>query len=377
MEKQAFVFAFPGNSWENDPGKAYMDSILNLPKEYGHFNPGEKGLFDMVYSFSVSSGRVVIPHGLKTWAIKQFGSLEAVETQEILRITNKLTLESTLFNGFRASRPTHSSGEVNLDRLIEETLMEPFAEAGEMTPEDRFGRIIGPHDMTASNIAKYDSHHGLVIFDNPDPIHFSQKELTGHFTTALKWIAAANQEDPGALYPVIAWNALWKAGASRVHGHLHVLLARGEPYPAMHLFKKIDDYMQRSKRFYFETLFLIHYRLGLGMEKHGVRVFAHITPKKEKEIILISHKADNRLFSAIHRVLGSLTKDLGVESFNLAVMMPPLDQSWGSFPVITRIVDRGPLSERTTDVASMELLLNQSVVAGDPVAVWAAVKSAL
>jgi hypothetical protein len=59
---------------------------------------------------------------------------------------------------------------------------------------------------------------------------------------------------------------------------------------------------------------------------------------------------------------------LGVVSFNLVAYMPPLrpvPESWDGFPFIIRIVDRGPLANKTADFGAMELYAS-SVVSSDP-----------
>jgi hypothetical protein len=53
------------------------------------------------------------------------------------------------------------------------------------------------------------------------------------------------------------------------------------------------------------------------------------------------------------------------------MMLPPLastPESWAGFPVVVRIVDRGSLETRTSDIGGMEMFA-ESVVAADPYAV--------
>ena len=348
-----------------------MKSILDLPEAYINFNKSARARFDRIFSFSLETGRLIIPLSMLSWAESHFGSVHSLEEQHILKINNKLTLESTMFNKLRSDRPMHTAAEISLKDLLADAEKEPFADVYKKTPEDVFGRIKGKFDTTAANVAKYDAMHGLVVFDNPDPLGFTREETIGHFDTALRWISRAHESDRTANFPVIAWNCLWKAGASLVHGHLQVLLGKREHYPMVQLMKLTqDEYRKRYKEDYFTDLFLVHEDLGLGSQEQKVSTFAQLTPKKENEIMILSNKADSLLFTRIYNVLATFTKDLNVKSFNVAVMLPPLDHSWLNFPVITRIVDRGSLTSRTADIASMELLLGQSVVASDPVHVW-------
>ena len=67
---------------------------------------------------------------------------------------------------------------------------------------------------------------------------------------------------------------------------------------------------------------------------------------------------------------------LGVQAFNVGALLPPLRETpedWQGFPCVIRIVDRGPLGARTSDIGSMELFA-EPVVASDPFAVAAALK---
>lgn len=59
---------------------------------------------------------------------------------------------------------------------------------------------------------------------------------------------------------------------------------------------------------------------------------------------------------------------LGVQSFNVAMYMPPLaeaDEDWSGFPILVRLVDRGDPVNRTGDIGAMELYA-ASVVGTDP-----------
>ncbi len=107
---------------------------------------------------------------------------------------------------------------------------------------------------------------------------------------------------------------------------------------------------------------------------------ASLTPVKEREVLLISPTRwlDSDDFKdAIGKVLDSYLGKLGVQSFNLALYQRPLDmvgEDWEGFPAIVRIVDRGDLTVRTTDVGCMELY-GSSVVSSDPFRVIDAIGS--
>jgi len=340
--------------------------------------PQQRTKFDRLFTFSLDTGTLRLPETMRPWAAKQFGIPEKVERQPILKITNTVTCEGALFNKLRAERPMRTGTPVKKEELLALAAKEPFAHIAEQTPEDEVGRIVSASCVTAGNVAKFDALHGLVVFKNPDPLSFTEQETVDHLQTAMAWLRAAANKDPAGNYPLIGWNCLWKAGASLVHGHLQVLLGKHAPYGApLHLRESAERYKKRYRRSYWQDLFAAHELLGLAVERNGVKVLAHITPRKEKELLFIADAADERLFRALHRVLRALIDKLGVESFNVVLLFPPLDGTWRGFPVIARIVDRGSLAAQTTDLAFMELYAGHSVVSSDPVKVWAVVKDAL
>ncbi len=350
-----------------------MESVLDLPAAYASLNAEQRARFDRLYSFSLDTGKLIVPEAMKPWAATQFGSFEKLESQQILRITNKISLDGALFNRLRADRPMQKGAPLDKEWLKAAAAKEPFADVAKNTPEDTFGKLRGKHETTASNVAKADALHGVVVFDEWDPLAFTEEETVSHFETCLAWFGAAHLHEPRALYPAIGWNCLWKAAASLIHGHQQVLLGKA-PYGAMLANKWNEEHYTHTYALtYWDELFRAHADLGVGAEHDGVRLFAHLTPKKEKEIVLLADEPTTTLFRTLFRVLAALRDDLGVESFNLAMLLPPLDGRWPEMPVITRIVDRGGLSSRTGDIAFAELYLGTSIISSDPVKVWEAV----
>lgn len=351
-----------------------MKSILQLPTAYKKLTPAAKKRFNSIFTFSLDEGKMVVPDSMKPWAKKQFGSVAKLEKQPILKVTNEVVYEGALFNKLRADRPIQSAKGITKKELLALAKQGPFADVEANTPEDTFGRLYGRSEVSASNVAKYDALHGLIIFNKADPLAFTETETVDHFNSALSWIAAANSEHPEAIYPVIGWNCLWKAAASLVHGHMQVLVGK-EPYAAAKLWKTAAaSYKKKYKKDYWNELFAVHKSLGLGVEKKGVKVFTTLTPKKEKEVMLLADDADEAFFSAVFRVL-KCYRSLGVDSFNVAMILPPLKGK--GLPAIARVVDRGDLNARTTDIGIMELYMGQSVISSDPVKLWAKLRRSL
>ena len=165
------------------------------------------------------------------WIEKSFGSVDHVTAQRIVKVTNRITLEGTLFNGLRASRPLDTGVSLDLDREIAATEGDPFCHPKEGTPADVFGRVEGEHATTASNVAKYDGFHGVIVFDDHNPLHLTPEKVAGYVSVGLEWGRKALEADPEARYPFLMWNCLWRAGGSIIHGHAQVTATRGSHYP--------------------------------------------------------------------------------------------------------------------------------------------------
>jgi hypothetical protein len=130
---------------------------------------------------------------------------------------------------------------------------------------------------------------------------------------------------------------------------------------------------------YFDDIFTVHQALGCGFMVGDNRVLVHLTPVREKEIVVLTNELDAASLRVLHDVLAAFRDRLGVHSFNVGIALPPMAhvaEPWNDFPVMIRIVDRGDLNNRTSDVGGMELFA-ESVVASDPFAVAVELRDAL
>jgi hypothetical protein len=226
-------------------------------------------------------------------------------------------------------------------------------------------------------VAKFDGFHGVLIFDEPDPLRFSEDQVRDYIDTGLRWAEAARKVDEDAKYFFFMWNCLGRAGASLSHGHAQVALTKGMHYAKIEaLRREALAYKEKHGSDYFEDLFAIHRSLGCGFENEGVRLLASLTPIKEREVILMAPTLSSELKMRLYEVLACFRDSLGVVSFNVAIYMPPLsetEESWEGFPVQVRVVDRGDPKARASDWGAMEMYA-QSVVASDPFSVAVALK---
>jgi hypothetical protein len=352
---------------------------MDLDEVIAALSHEQRSLFERIFRVDVTRGQVVPPPEMVPWIERQFGSLDAVTQQKIVRVTNLITLDGVLFNWLRSSRPMWKAPPIDLEQELSaasDVLHDPYTG----TPADVFGRVRGRFCVTASNIAKFDGWHGLVVFDEPHPLHWDREMLNDYLETGERWALKAHRQDPAARYYLFLWNCLWRAGASLVHGHAQVLLGRGLHYPAVEFLHRAGLLYQADYRSnYFDDLYRVHELVGCGLQREGVRILANLTPKKEHEVVLMAQRQSKALRNAVYDVLTCLRDRLGVESFNVVIYRPPLgttEEDWKGFPVIVRIVDRGDPNSRTVDFGAMELYA-ASVVSSDPFALAGVLKAAL
>jgi hypothetical protein len=345
--------------------------ITDLPSLVEALPPDDRAAARRIFDVAATTGRLDPPEAMRAWIERSFGSVEAVLEQRIVRVTNRVTLQGTLFNGLRASRPLDTGVGVDLEREIEATAGDPFCRPQEGTPADVFGRVRGEHSVTASNVAKYDGFHGVVVFDDHNPLHLTPEKVSDYVAVGLEWCHRVLESDPEARYPFLMWNCLWRAGGSIIHGHAQVTATRGTHYPKVeHLRRAALSYGAEHGSDYFEDLCRVHEALGLALPAEaGVRAFASLSPVKEKELVVIGESPDDE---HLRRTVGALLRDcvhsLGVHAFNVAFYMPPLSptvEDWSEFPTVVHLVDRGSPANRTSDIGAMELYA-ASVVASDP-----------
>jgi hypothetical protein len=346
-------------------------TIADLEELLGRLPAESRAAASRLFRVSSTVGRLEPPPEMTSWIEKLFGSVDAVRQQRIVRVTDLVTLEGALFNEVRAHRPLEVKGTDEARRTIEEARGDPFDHPDTGTPADTFGRIRGAYGVTASNIAKYDGYHGVLVFDEHDPLSpIDEERIRDHLATARRWATAAVEADPGARYYFLMWNSLWRAGGSIVHAHMQMTTTRGMHYGRIEALRRAAlAYRAGSGHDYFEDLWAVHRDVGLGAEVGRARVFASLTPVKEREVVVLGRPGDDEsaLAAGIARAIGA-HRSLGVMAFNMALYLPPLapdGEDWMRFAPQARLVDRGDPASRTSDIGAMELYA-ESVIAGDP-----------
>ena len=317
-------------------------------------------LFNRLYSLAFTTGHQKVPAEMVPWVTARFRSVERVEAQRIVSIKNRFTGEHSLFNQLRTERPIEAQSPMKVAE-IEDKEHCLFCQPETNTPADVFGRIRGKYCITASNIAKYDVLHSLVIFKEHNPLLLQKEWLADYLNTAERWFEEVftHHWKESEVQKFMLWNCLWKSGASIIHGHMQ-LTATKERYGKLEALEKAAaDYNREFNADYFEDLYTVHEQLGLAKApKKGEKILCYLTPIKEKEIIIFSSaKRSDEMADTLYTVLRRYL-DMGVQSFNLAIF-----QVHDRY--IARLVDRGSLSDRNSDIGAMELYA-ASVISSDP-----------
>jgi len=349
-----------------------MREIAELGRYVAELPVAERVLFKRIFELEVVEGGLVVPESMEPWVASTFDDAQAVRQQRIVKLTNLITVEGALFNPLRAQRPSDPISEDDVAAAVEATRGGPFCHPEEFTPEDVFGRVRGKYCVTASNVAKYDGLHGLVIFDEHDPLQITPERVQDYIETALRWAKRAHNADASAKYFFLMWNCLWKGGSSIVHGHMQVSLGRGMHYAHVERWRRQALlYRLAHGANYFEDLCRVHDALGLARHVGETRLFASLTPVSEKEVVLVSPTrwVDNQdMIGAIGHVIDRYVHRLDVQSFNLVLFQRPIDtaeEDWEGYPALVRIIDRGEPQTRATGIGCMELF-GSSVIAADP-----------
>jgi hypothetical protein len=350
---------------------ARLTRILDLPARLEGLTGQARERANRLLDVRPASVRTDPPASLAPWLAQQFGSAEAVREQTVIKVTNRATLEATLFAPLRGLRPVDGPASGDLAAQIASTEGDPFCSPETGTPAHSFGRVHGARMRTGANAAGADANHAVLVFDRHDPLDFDAELVADLFATGRRWAERARLADPGAANYQLIWNCLWRAGGSIIHGHAQALLGAGPHYARLERFRRDAlAYREAHAADLVGDLLGVHRDLGLAADAvDGVTVVAHVTPIKEREVLVVGaagmDERDPAFTDAVARTLLAYRDRLGVRSFNLALWRGPLDGSWDDFSPIVRLVDRGDPFSRPSDIGAMELY-GTPIVGSDP-----------
>ena len=341
--------------------------ITTLPDRVAALDAERRARFERIFQAQVEHGACVIPPTMRAWAETRFGALDAIEQQTIVRVTNTITWEGAIFNPIRAKRPMLTQ-PVAAPPNIEDVFADPLR----TTAEDTYGRVRGEYCITTSNIARWDEQCSVLIFDEADPLAFTRDHLRDYFRTALRWAEVAHASSPDARHLVWMWNGGMAGGASILHAHAQMGLARHAPYAMVEgLRRAAVSYRERWGANYFDDLYSAHHDVGLAFTHSDLRGFVSLSAARARDTWILASAFDDTLADALHDVLRALIERAGMRGFDVGVVMPPIypasddTDDWSGFPVIARIVDRGSPDALSSDLGAMDLFA-QRVISDDP-----------
>ena len=368
---------------ESAPRGAELSEIVELPRRLAALAGDARARSERLLDVDGITSHTDPPASMTAWLTRTFGSVEAVREQRLVRVTNRATLEATVFAALRARRPIESNGTgapQSLADEIEAAADDAFCRPTQETPADTFGRVRGRRMVSGANAAQADAHHAVLVFDEHDPLAFDLDLVRDLFDTGREWAERARAEDPVAAHYLLIWNCLWRAGGSIIHGHAQVLLGRGRAHARLDRFRRdATAYAAATGADLVADLVALHRDLDLAVDTgQGVTMLAHLVPVKEHEILVVGQPGmDERepAFAAtVGQALETLRDRIGVRSFNLALWRSPLDAVDDRFPPIVRIVDRGNPATRPSDIGAMELY-GSPIVGSDPYDLVAALRA--
>ena len=369
---------------------ASSGGILDLAERIARLPAAERERAARLYDVRLGAARTEPPPELEDWLADRFGSVEAVRDQRLIHVTNLATMDASVFAPLRARRPIDGTSnpaddEARLRDEIAATLGDPFCHPESGTPASSFGRIRGVHTITGANAAAGDEQHGVIVFDRHDPLAFDAELVRDVLSTGRSWADAARGATPEARNYLLIWNCLWRAGGSIVHGHAQVLLGSGRaPGHLARWRRDAATYRRDTGAGMIDDVIRLHRALGLAIDvAGGVVVLAHLTPIKERELLVIapasSDEREPAFAEGLAATLIAYRDVIGVRAFNLSLWRPPLVDAAGDdleLPPLVRLVDRGRPFERSSDIGAMELY-GSAIVSTDPFDLAAQLRAAL
>lgn len=348
-------------------------SISHLPARIAALPPEARARFERIFEVTSCVGACVVPDTMRDYVNAYYGSVEAVERQEVIRVTNLVTWEGAQYNPIRLRRPMPARDGTRGQSRAD---FDVFAAPDLTTTADVFGRVRGAHCVTTSNIARWEGAHAVLIFDAFDPLDFDAARMRDYFAASREWAQRARAHSPDARHFVWLWNGGPNGGASIAHGHAQLALARGRPYALIERLRQAAaGYAHRHGTGYFADLVAAHRDIGLAFDTPAGPGIVNLAGLRAWDTWVLGSAFDDALATAFADAMRALIDRAGMTAFTASVVMPPIDADgrperpddpeWAGFPVIARVVDRGRADGASSDIGSLDLF-GASVIGHDP-----------
>lgn len=363
------------------PQRSILD-LCGLVEEY--LDRNQRKVFYQIFELDYDEAPMDYPTDEARWRVmKDFRLDSPLTVRQSLDVTNKILGEETLTSLLRANRPLPTGPNGNSRKLTELEKQDSMRDClgcypDISAPQDSFGPIRGKKSLTVANAGGYTAWNSMVV--PPDDHNLLDIDLETHddmLHTARRWVEAANAHDSELRFGFIGWNRLFRAGASKLHPHIQVMVKR-KPFEETELLRKaMAKYQYEHEYPYLDELAYCLRPLGLVFDVGSAHIVFNPVPKKEKEVMIYSNDGDGLpngdLSLASFLVLEWWQQKLGVTSSNMAIYIPPIGtrvkeerNGWHNFFPLVRMVDRGEEGNPTSDIGVMELYA-ASVVSFDPI----------
>lgn len=364
------------NCLSNYSGILTMEHFTNMLQKWSNATDSECSSLYKIFTriFTVKSDRAdVILRGnfiakVKNW-LKSDTLMKEVHNQTIISIYNMYTNEQNLANPLREKRPMVKPQKP--ERQYVEELSAKSAQSCDFcnyknsTAEDIFGHIESKHSVTVSNTFKVNKWHSMAITRKHHPLNWTEEEFLDLVNTAMKWIAKVHSIDSSYVYPMIVWDLLPHAGASQIHPHIHMFLAKDGYQGGMENWRRAAEHYSSENPGgnYFNDVVMLHELLGLATRLNSAVAFANLVPKKDNEIVVMSSFPNDDFFKLVFITLKEYIDGMDRLCFSLGIALPSLDPSTNNklVPAFARIVTRGDVEEVRSDISSFDLFTATNV----------------
>ena len=303
--------------------------------------------------------------------------IEEIRNQELLETEHKALGAKSIFSILRANRAAAPEGPDPadwIDREREQNGCDWCTGGVRGMMQDSFGVVRSPDGrfIGHANFSRQAPVNGIVTGDR-DAHNFLRLTAADSlllWETAALYIARARSAVPDLRYIFCGWNGGFKSAMSLMHCHLNIL-----GWTHRHC-GYAEQIAARCPPQYWKRLQHVHDEIGLGFGCGDVAGFASLCPVKEREICF---QSDDLISGAVvlHRVLQVLFAH-GTNNFSVAAILAPsavgaADRRFRDWPgVLWRVVDRGDMRARHSDIGAVEMLGGATVYSADPwpLAAW-------
>jgi hypothetical protein len=358
-------------------------SIGEIQSLVRSLDPKLRNMFENVFDVNVYSGVSVPSSQIEPSILHEFGSIEAVRSQRIVKIVNKVTSNSATYNPLFDVRITSEKGlidSVEEANFSNDTIGGLLAHTVPGSISDPFDRVIGEHSVVTGTLLKADVYHGLLIPSGSGVTHFNNDVLTDYLRTSWRWIRTAHDYDKAAVYPLIVWNA--RVSDALGQGYplepIGLFLGKGKHYAAIERDRQAASLYRDGVYDYYHDLFLIHEALGLGYSSCDTKTFVDLTPSHSgSEVVVLSQNISDSVFDEVYHAFCMFRDQFTSAEFHFAMTSPPLgssDENWLGFPSVCRFVVPDGIIASRFGFNGMDLF-GQSVITRDPFVVARALLS--